>query len=170
MWAAELAWCEGLIAQDGRNNSAWGWRWYLRMARPDAEGAAAPNSEIEYALNEIHRIPHNLSAWNYLRGVLRASSLPRAPLLPVLAPYMAGAAVDLPPHNVEDTASWPARTAPVSKNTPTPVAPALEFLADALVEMGKKTDAALVFAQLANEADQMRAAYWTMRRGECYAP
>lgn len=47
MWAAELKWCEGLIAQDGRNNSAWGWRWYLRMARPGAEGAEAPKSEIE---------------------------------------------------------------------------------------------------------------------------
>jgi protein farnesyltransferase/geranylgeranyltransferase type-1 subunit alpha len=46
MWAAELAWCESLIADDGRNNSAWGWRWFLRMAWPDAAGAADPTSEL----------------------------------------------------------------------------------------------------------------------------
>lgn len=37
-WDDELDWCEGLIAADGRNNSAWGWRWFLRVARPGAVG------------------------------------------------------------------------------------------------------------------------------------
>lgn len=37
-WADELRWCEEMLRVDGRNNSAWGWRWFLRMARPGAEG------------------------------------------------------------------------------------------------------------------------------------
>lgn len=37
-WAEELEWCAGMLETDGRNNSAWGWRWFLRMARPGTEG------------------------------------------------------------------------------------------------------------------------------------
>jgi protein farnesyltransferase/geranylgeranyltransferase type-1 subunit alpha len=37
-WAEELAWCDEMLEADGRNNSAWGWRWFLRMARPGVEG------------------------------------------------------------------------------------------------------------------------------------
>lgn len=80
---------------------------------------------------------------------------------------MSGSQVDLPPNNVEDTATWPARTHPVTSDTPTPVPPALEFLADALTESGKGGEAATVYAQLGKEVDQMRAAYWEMRRLEC---
>lgn len=47
MWASELAWCESLIAEDGRNNSAWGWRWFLRMARPGAVGGKHSKAELE---------------------------------------------------------------------------------------------------------------------------
>lgn len=167
MWESEQCWCDSLIAQDGRNNSAWGWRWFLRMARPGAVGATKPEEEIKYALDEIHRIPHNASAWNYLRGVLRSSGQARAPLLPVLEPYMAGAAIDLPPNSLEDATAWPARSSPINADTPTPVPAALEFLADALVELHNKAGAARVFAQLGGEADQMRAAYWAMRGAEC---
>lgn len=39
VWAMELQWCEELLRVDGRNNSAWGWRWHLRMVRPGAKGA-----------------------------------------------------------------------------------------------------------------------------------
>lgn len=37
-WDDELRWCEELLRVDGRNNSAWGWRWFLRMGRPGAKG------------------------------------------------------------------------------------------------------------------------------------
>jgi protein farnesyltransferase/geranylgeranyltransferase type-1 subunit alpha len=37
-WKDELVWCEELLRVDGRNNSAWGWRWFLRVSRPGAEG------------------------------------------------------------------------------------------------------------------------------------
>lgn len=37
-WKAEEDWCDELLRTDGRNNSAWGWRWYLRISRPGATG------------------------------------------------------------------------------------------------------------------------------------
>lgn len=176
MWADELQWCEGMIADDGRNNSAWGWRWFLRMARPDADGNKREgHDEVAYAVREIHRIPHNASAWNYLRGLVRAFGTRggvggaglREELVPVLAPYMTGAAVELPADNADATASWPARTAPLAEDTPVPVPLALEFLGDALLESGKLGDAASVFAQLGDEVDKMHAAYWGLRKAEC---
>lgn len=36
-WGSELDWCNEMLRVDGRNNSAWGWRWYLRVSRPGAE-------------------------------------------------------------------------------------------------------------------------------------
>lgn len=157
-----------MIADDGRNNSAWGWRWFLRMARPGATAAQdGGHEEIAYAVREIHRIPHNASAWNYLRGLIRSLSAQRAELVPILAPYMTGAAVDLPADNADATASWPARTAPLGEETPTPIPLALEFLGDALIESGKLGDAASVFAQLGDEVDKMHSAYWGLRKAEC---
>ena len=84
-WAEEQRWCDEMLRTDGRNNSAWSWRWFLRMARPGAKGSedegkeesayvaplsAGHNSDSlnRYTLKAIHLIPHNVSAWNYLRG------------------------------------------------------------------------------------------------------
>lgn len=49
-WQAELEWCEELLRVDGRNNSAWGWRWFLRISRPGAsvDGKAKGEEEIVY--------------------------------------------------------------------------------------------------------------------------
>jgi protein farnesyltransferase/geranylgeranyltransferase type-1 subunit alpha len=35
-WAQEQCWCEEMLRTDGRNNSAWGWRWFLMVSRPSA--------------------------------------------------------------------------------------------------------------------------------------
>ncbi|KLT38326.1 putative pheromone maturation-related protein [Cutaneotrichosporon oleaginosum] len=166
-WARELEWCDDMLKLDGRNNSAWGWRWFLRMARPGVEGLNG-EEEIKYALEQIHIIPHNASAWNYLRGVVRVTGAARAPLIPVLAAYMAGSAVP-PRAPTEEVAkdAWPNRSGPVDIQTPLPVPLALEFQADALVEGGRLGDAAAVYGQLGASVDRMRSAYWEMRRGEC---
>jgi protein farnesyltransferase/geranylgeranyltransferase type-1 subunit alpha len=36
MWQGEQRWCDEMLRVDGRNNSAWGWRWFLMIARPEA--------------------------------------------------------------------------------------------------------------------------------------
>lgn len=38
MWEQEESWCDEMLRVDGRNNSAWGWRWFLRVGRPGARG------------------------------------------------------------------------------------------------------------------------------------
>lgn len=127
-------------------------------------------ADTRYALKQIHKIPHNASAWNYLRGVVRATSAPRAALLPALSAYMAGSAVPLPAVSEKAAAAagaWPERSGPVDELTPLPVPLALEFQADALAEGGRLGDAAAVYAQLGESVDRMRGAYWAMRRGEC---
>jgi protein farnesyltransferase/geranylgeranyltransferase type-1 subunit alpha len=35
MWRQESRWCEEMLRVDGRNNSAWGWRWFLMVGRPE---------------------------------------------------------------------------------------------------------------------------------------
>lgn len=162
-WRAELAWCDEMLADDGRNNSAWGWRWFLTMSRPGA--ARSADDEIAYAVSQIHSIPHNASAWNYLRGVVNAAGVGRSSIIGVLAPYLAGSRVA--PDTSVGRGKCPQRTAPLSEHTPTPVPLALEFQADALLEEKRDAEAKAVFEQLATEADQMRVAYWTMRMGEC---
>lgn len=68
-WEEELRWVAGLLAEDGRNNSAWAWRFFLAFSRPGADASkGAGETERKYALEMAHKIPHNLSAWNYLRG------------------------------------------------------------------------------------------------------
>lgn len=46
-WAEELSWCEDMLELDGRNNSAWGWRWFLRMARPGVDQEVNGPEEIK---------------------------------------------------------------------------------------------------------------------------
>jgi protein farnesyltransferase/geranylgeranyltransferase type-1 subunit alpha len=84
-WDREVRWCEEMLRTDGRNNSAWGWRWFLMISRPGGKGnqdggkgeityvplddGVGPTfNTTSYALKAIHLIPHNVSAWNYLRG------------------------------------------------------------------------------------------------------
>lgn len=170
-WASELAWCEAMLADDPRNNSAWGWRWFLRMApragaASPVPGAARVEAEIGFALQEIHRIPHNASAWNYLRGAVRCSGTQRGGILPVLAPYLAGSAVEAAEPE-DGLSAWPVRSRALDRETPTPVPLALEFQADTVAEQGRLGDAAAIYGQLAAYADKMRGAYWEMKRAEC---
>lgn len=55
-WVEEEQWCDEMLRTDGRNNSAWGWRWYLRMARPGARGIEnAAQDEIMYVILVVDR-------------------------------------------------------------------------------------------------------------------
>ena len=80
-WVDELKWCESMIEDDARNNSAWAWRWFLRCARDGAktrkEGGdeelryvrmGSQDTKDSFVIAQISKVPHNVSAWNYLRG------------------------------------------------------------------------------------------------------
>jgi protein farnesyltransferase/geranylgeranyltransferase type-1 subunit alpha len=48
-WDREVRWCEEMLRTDGRNNSAWGWRWFLMMSRPGGKGTQdGGKGEITY--------------------------------------------------------------------------------------------------------------------------
>ena len=80
LWAAELAYVDGLLARDVRNNSAWNQRFFVRTktlppgttALPDALAAA----EIDYAVPLIHKSPNNECPWNYMRGFVHHGPFP----------------------------------------------------------------------------------------------
>ncbi|ODN82329.1 protein farnesyltransferase/geranylgeranyltransferase type-1 subunit alpha [Cryptococcus wingfieldii CBS 7118] len=164
-WKEELAWCEEMLRVDGRNNSAWGWRWFLRVSRPGADlSTGAQKDELDYVLKAIHHIPHNVSAWNYLRGLLKSQSLPLSPLLPSVVPYTGWDS--LSPADLESY-SFPIPSDVLPKDTPLPVPLALEYLGDALAEQGKLDEAGQVFGDLSVKYDRMRAGYWELKRRQC---
>ncbi|WWC71526.1 uncharacterized protein I206_105484 [Kwoniella pini CBS 10737] len=165
-WQAELQWCEEMLRVDGRNNSAWGWRWFLRVARPGAEkGKDGLEDELKYALKAIHSIPHNVSAWNYLRGLLRHFKLPLTPLLPAILLYTSRSPSEA--LTCPEDFNYPGPPTPLPKDTPLPVPLALEYLGDALIEQGSNSQAGEVFSDLSTKYDKMRTGYWEYRRREC---
>lgn len=130
-----------------------------------------------YTLKQIHRIPHNVSAWNYLRGyvcyfpylaklwlidrMLKHLNKPYTPLIPAIAVYTGKDIVS------ESSGGLPMPSDQLPQDTPLPISYALEFYAEALLEQSKKAEAAEIFAQLGNEVDRIRASYWDYRRKEC---
>lgn len=153
-WAQELDWCERMLASnevvgqddmggdvkgDGRNNSAWGWRWYLTVSRQGVRGKVNVERELQYTVTQIKAIPHNASAWNYLRGLCKELSIPFSQPL--------------------SSISHLAHSQPSSSSSTTPVPFAVEWLADAQVEKGTAESldqAAKYFDDLATKWDVMR--------------
>ena len=45
-------------------------------------------SSLSYALGHIEQIPHNASAWNYLRGLHKHFSIPYSSTLARIEPYV----------------------------------------------------------------------------------
>jgi protein farnesyltransferase/geranylgeranyltransferase type-1 subunit alpha len=82
-------------------------------------------------------------------------------LLPAVAIYTGK---ELPS---DPSITLPMPSDPLPKDTPLPISYALEFYAESLLEQGKKSEAAEVFAQLGNEVDRIRASFWDYRRKEC---
>ncbi|KAJ9125338.1 hypothetical protein QFC22_000298 [Naganishia vaughanmartiniae] len=153
---------------DGRNNSAWSWRWYLVVSRKGAKLDA--KTELEYALSQIRAIPHNASAWNYLRGIHKHFKLPLSQSLPAILPFSTTPAPSV-------TSSIPRKPPPVNTpanpDTPLPVPFAIEWLADCNAEQAAAksssdayADAAGLYHELAERWDVMRKTYWRFRQTE----
>jgi len=158
-WEAERKWSEEMVEADGRNNSAWSWRWFLVFGR---EGAKGGEEEIEYALDEIRKIPHNASAWNYLRGAHKHLNIPFSRSLSAVLPFTTI------PHPLS-TAHKSAPTASSSSSaatSPLPVPFALEWMADCSAENGDLRTASGLYKDLGDRWDVMRRSYWKYRARE----
>lgn len=144
-WAVELEFTRNLLTADVRNNSAWNHRWFTVFARSQPASQEAVEREISYTKEKLGLAPNNPSAWNYLRGVLELSSLPFSQHL-----------------------SW-AQALRSPADPDTPVALAVEFVADALAatEDAKAEDVRALYDSLATDLDPMRKGYWEWRKQQC---
>ena len=70
---AELRFTEALLEDDVRNNSAWNHRFFVLFGLENALKPAVWvfDRETGFTQDKIARVPQNVAAWNYLRGVLR---------------------------------------------------------------------------------------------------
>jgi protein farnesyltransferase/geranylgeranyltransferase type-1 subunit alpha len=90
VWDDEINFVESMLEDDIRNNSAWHHRFFVvrhpssssereeilrRELRYGASSSASQDSEKvpRYVKTKIALVPSNLSAWNYLRGILTES-------------------------------------------------------------------------------------------------
>jgi protein farnesyltransferase/geranylgeranyltransferase type-1 subunit alpha len=67
LFEGELEFCEKLLNEDVRNNSAWNHR-YFAVVNTTGFTPEVMKREVEYTLDCISIATHNESAWNYLRG------------------------------------------------------------------------------------------------------
>lgn len=74
LWDNELEFVNRLLTEDVRNNSAWNQRYFVISHTTKFTDAVLEN-EVKYTLECIKRVPHNESAWNYLRGILQDRGL-----------------------------------------------------------------------------------------------
>jgi protein farnesyltransferase/geranylgeranyltransferase type-1 subunit alpha len=77
LWEYELPFVDLLLHEDVRNNSAWHHRffviWDTGVREGDEDREEVLRRELRYTKEKIALAPNNLSAWNYLRGVLDKS-------------------------------------------------------------------------------------------------
>jgi protein farnesyltransferase/geranylgeranyltransferase type-1 subunit alpha len=69
LFEGELAFCENLLKEDVRNNSAWNHR-YFAVVNTTGFTPEVVKREVDYTLDCISKAKHNESAWNYLRGLV----------------------------------------------------------------------------------------------------
>ena len=84
-WTDEMEFTERMIDDDVRNNSAWNQRFFcvvgglggfVTSTDDDGTGDGADvvvlaESELAFAKSRLDKSPHNESAWNYVRGILK---------------------------------------------------------------------------------------------------
>eukprot|EP01100_Stratorugosa_tubuloviscum_P004719 TRINITY_DN2193_c0_g4_i1.p1 TRINITY_DN2193_c0_g4~~TRINITY_DN2193_c0_g4_i1.p1 ORF type:complete len:315 (-),score=112.61 TRINITY_DN2193_c0_g4_i1:73-1017(-) len=78
LWEKELDFLESLLTFDIRNNSAWNHRFFI-LSRNKAITNEIRSLEIEYTINKIKLCASNVSAWNYLKGLMNGSNIDNYP-------------------------------------------------------------------------------------------
>jgi protein farnesyltransferase/geranylgeranyltransferase type-1 subunit alpha len=67
LWEPELAFVEGKLSEDFRNNSAWNYRFFVVSSTTGMDQETRLR-EISFALGWIRKAPNNQSPWNYIQG------------------------------------------------------------------------------------------------------
>ncbi|KAH9807870.1 hypothetical protein DFH28DRAFT_1000937 [Melampsora americana] len=169
MWAGELSFIEKLLENDIRNNSAWNHRFFIQFETnqlhdPNADIKSLAATEVEWTKRQIYKAPNNLSAWNYLRGVLKIGEIPLSALDDFVIPLTKSSAI------LSLEIGWPTELNPQSD---LPVVNAVEFLADSLAAQAKLTpkasdqasskasESAALYTLLSDKLDPIRHTFWS---------
>ncbi|KAL4079430.1 hypothetical protein J3A83DRAFT_1093171 [Scleroderma citrinum] len=129
LWASELNFVDGMLDVDVRNNSAWHHRFFVvfqsGVRKGEEDRDEVVRRELTYVKTKISVAPNNLSAWNYLRGVLDNSKTPYSALKAFVTPYCYEAEPDNPSESIVDLED------PLpSPEAQLPCVAAIEFMAD----------------------------------------
>ncbi|NXC91272.1 FNTA geranylgeranyltransferase, partial [Cercotrichas coryphoeus] len=81
LWDNELDYVDQLLREDVRNNSVWNQRHFVIFNTTGYDDPAVLDREVRYTLEMITAVPHNESAWNYLKGILQDRGLSKYPNL-----------------------------------------------------------------------------------------
>ncbi|XP_009976373.1 PREDICTED: protein farnesyltransferase/geranylgeranyltransferase type-1 subunit alpha, partial [Tauraco erythrolophus] len=81
LWGNELEYVDQLLREDVRNNSVWNQRHFVIFNTTGYDDPAVLDREVQYTLEMITAVPHNESAWNYLKGILQDRGLSKYPNL-----------------------------------------------------------------------------------------
>ncbi|XP_063996239.1 protein farnesyltransferase/geranylgeranyltransferase type-1 subunit alpha isoform X1 [Pogoniulus pusillus] len=81
LWDNELEYVDQLLREDVRNNSVWNQRHFVIFNTTGYDDPAVLDREVRYTLEMITAVPHNESAWNYLKGILQDYGLSKYPNL-----------------------------------------------------------------------------------------
>jgi protein farnesyltransferase/geranylgeranyltransferase type-1 subunit alpha len=165
VWAQELEYCDKLIHQDPRNNSAWNQLWFVchrggRVKVLDAETAV---QQADYAIQGARLDPYNESPWRFLIGVvqeqlqsLKSEDSGDAKRTSLLSDYLEKTWA------VQEIVSEAGRDPDACSNLVSAAIDLLEFKADT-----SSLQRAVELAEtLAETHDPIRCKYWSMRSRE----
>ncbi|PVG01386.1 protein prenylyltransferase [Serendipita vermifera] len=169
LWQFEMPFVNLMLDQDVRNNSAWHHRFFVIFdsgARTgDEDREAVLRKELSYVKEKISVAPNNLSAWNYLRGILDKAKRNYGTLREFVVPYTVTREEEKDEEEEEYDLDNPKPWASASL----PCALAIEFLADIYMEYKEYDRAAELFTSLSEQHDTMRCRYWDHRVKEALA-
>lgn len=160
LWTGELDFVDAMLAQDVRNNSAWHHRffvvWGCGVREGEGDRERVYKRELTYVKQNISLAPNNLSAWNYLRGIMEHTKTPFASVKAFVRPYT----LPIDPTSVDIV---DLENPPPTKGANLPCPSAIEFLADVYEQEKNTLEAIELWTSLANTHDVIRKKYWEHR-------
>uniref|UniRef100_A0A8C5VWR0 Protein farnesyltransferase/geranylgeranyltransferase type-1 subunit alpha n=1 Tax=Microcebus murinus TaxID=30608 RepID=A0A8C5VWR0_MICMU len=88
LWDNELQYGDQLLKEDVRNNSVWNQRYFIISNTTGYNDHAVLEREVQYTLEMIKLVPHNESAWNYLKGIFQLLDLQPSHSSPYLIAFL----------------------------------------------------------------------------------